>query len=220
MDNPKDMFSVAKFAPTHFAAKSFCVCSLCFHVHALTSVMPAAKASTKNAGWKCPKCGREFARRSAYHGCGQYTVEGYLEGKNPIAVFLFKTLAQTAQALGPVTIVAVKTQITFRMRATFLMVSVSGRQLTGYLFLPRATPAPFFKKIAAASARRHVHVFRVTDEATITGPFAELLREAIANDTPHATLDTSARKTTIGEEINALYRADRAQSRQRPALSA
>jgi hypothetical protein len=162
--------------------------------------------------WKCPKCGREFARRSAYHGCGQYTLEGYLEGKRPEAIGLFKLLLETAQLFGPIFVSPVKTQVTFRVRTTFLMVALSGKQLVGYLFLSREAPAPFFKKISAASARRFVHHFRIADAPTITGPFSALLEEAISSQlaAKEPAPSEEPRDSSIGEEINALYRSERA----------
>jgi hypothetical protein len=180
---------------------------------------PVAKSAKPAKTWKCPKCGREFARRSAYHGCGQYTLEGHLAGKRPEAVALFNELLACAERSGPIMVSPVKTQITFRVRTTFLMVALSGKQLVGYLFLNREAPGPFFKKISAASAQRFVHHFRIADAQVIRGPFAKLLNEAIATQTENETEAESEsdekkeRQMSIGEEINALYRTQRTLSR-------
>jgi hypothetical protein len=171
-----------------------------------------AKAAKRKTPWRCPKCGREFAQRSAYHGCGKFTVEGYLAGKNPAGVALFNLLADAAQKFPAVTVSPAKTQITFRVRANFLMVSVSGCGIQGYIFLPVPVPKPYFKKIVAASSRRYAHVFRIT-EAHVLNNFSELLPEAVAlvsDETQAKQPKDEARKMSIGEEINALYRADRA----------
>jgi hypothetical protein len=169
----------------------------------------ASKSKKHVSGWICPKCGRQFARKSAYHGCGQYTVEGYLAGKTPEAIALFNLLVETAQQPGEITISPAKTQISFRVKTTFLMVALSGRQLTGYLFLPREAPAPFFRKITSASARRFVHHFRIADQQTITGPFAKLMAEAIELQSANDSAVEKDNPLSIGEEINALYRSDR-----------
>ena len=169
----------------------------------------SAKAAKGKKSWRCPKCGREFAARSAYHGCGNYTVEGYLAGKNPAGVALFNTLANEAQKLPGVTLAAAKTQISFRVRANFMMVGVSGCGIQGFILLPRAVPKPYFKKIVAPSSRRHGHLFRITD-ATALNDFMTLLPEAVAllSDPPAEPKRTS-RKLSIGQEINALYRSER-----------
>jgi hypothetical protein len=174
-----------------------------------------AKSPKPVKSWKCPKCGREFARRSAYHGCGQYTLEGHLEGKRPEAVALFNELLATAKQFGPIIVSPVKTQVTFRVQTTFVMVALSGRQLVGYLFLNREAPAPFFKKITAASARRFVHHFRITDASTIRGQFSDLLKEAITSQCQGITesKNKETRPLTVGEEINALYRSERRANR-------
>jgi hypothetical protein len=31
--------------------------------------------------WTCPRCGAKFVGRNMWHGCGDYSVEGFLEGK-------------------------------------------------------------------------------------------------------------------------------------------
>jgi hypothetical protein len=31
--------------------------------------------------WTCPKCGRRFVSRNLWHACGDYSVEGFLQGK-------------------------------------------------------------------------------------------------------------------------------------------
>src|SRR5687768_1332550 len=92
-----------------------------------------AKVAKSKTPWRCPKCGREFARRSDYHGCGNYTMEGYLEGKNPAALELFNSLAAAARKFPGVTLSAAKTQITFRVRSNFLIVAISGRGIHGYI---------------------------------------------------------------------------------------
>ena len=175
----------------------------------------AARAAKPKPPWTCPKCGREFASKSAYHGCGNYSLEGYLAGKNAAGVALFNSLAAEAKKNPAVTLRAAKTQITFRVRANFMMVAVSGRGIQGYIILPRAVPKPYFKKIVAASTRRHAHLFRI-DDARALEDFIQLLPEAIelvSNQEKVESKPKAARHLSIGEEINAIYRAERPQSR-------
>lgn len=172
------------------------------------------KKKASKGPWRCPKCGREFATKLAFHSCGNYTLEGYLEGKNPEAIALFNELVALTKSLGPVTVSPAKTQICFRLGTTFMMASASGRRVTGWLFLSRPTPSPCFKKIASASANRHVHVFQFSDAQVLRGEFAQHLRAAImfaGDKNPEAPVEKSA--THIGEEINALYREERARIR-------
>ena len=171
-----------------------------------------AKSKKAKSGWRCPKCGREFPRKSAFHSCGQFTVDGYLEGKNPEAVRLFHTLVETAKSFGEFTLSPGKTSVSFRRRVNFLMVSVSGKRIMGYLFLNRPVNLPCFKKIVASSANRHVHVFQISELATLRGEFTQLIAEAMHNSGDEE--ETSKTKATpcIGEEINAIYRQARLQT--------
>lgn len=178
-----------------------------------------AKSAKPKASWKCPKCGREFARKSSFHGCGDYSLEGYLAGKKAAGVALFNLLAEAARQFEGVTISAAKTQIMFRAGANFMMVGVSGTSLTGYLFLPRAVPKPYFKKIVAASSRRQAHVFRISDDRTLRD-LIELMPEAIAlvTEKRESAEVAAEKKLRIGEEINALYRAERKAAAERARL--
>ena len=171
----------------------------------------AAKMAKANGGWKCPKCGREFAQRSPYHGCGKFTVEGYLAGKNRVGVALFEMLAAELKQFSEVVISPAKSQITFRVRSNFLMVAVSGVSIHGYLFLPREVARPYFKKIVRASSRRHAHQFRIADAATLQNDFMKLLPEAIAlvSEAEEEVKEDLKSGKRIGEEINAVYRSAR-----------
>jgi hypothetical protein len=172
-------------------------------------VKAAAKSKDGKKSWRCPKCGREFPRKSAFHSCGQFSVEGYLEGKNPEAVQLFNTLVDIAKSFGEFTLAPGKTQISFRRRVNFLMVSVSGKRIMGYLFLNRPASLPCFKKVVASSANRHVHVFQISDPATLRGEFAQLIGEAMQDSSDEEASTKSPLR--IGEEINAIYRQARLQ---------
>lgn len=165
--------------------------------------------------WRCPKCGREFAQRLAFHSCGNFTLEGYLEAKNPSGVALFQTLTQTAQGLGQITLSPAKTQVSFRgARTTFMMVFIAGKRVGGYLFLRRSIASPIFRKVHAASANRHVHHFQFDNPKVIQGEFAQYLREAIAQAGPEddesETKTKTGKEAPIGEQINQLYRTVRA----------
>jgi hypothetical protein len=177
-----------------------------------------AKSAKSSMGWKCPKCGRVFARRSPYHGCGKFTIEGYLSGKNPSGTALFNLLLAEAQKFEGVIVSPAKTQIMFRVTANFLMVAISGSAIHGYLFLPRAVPKPYFKKIVAASSRRHAHQFRISDPEILQNDFAILLPEAVAlvSAQEEEPAPRAKRKLTIADEINALYRAERLQAKRTP----
>lgn len=177
----------------------------------------AAQSAKTQATWKCPKCGREFARKSPYHGCGQYTLEGYLEGKKPAAIALFNKVVTIAQSIGPITISPAKTQVSLRVRSNFAMISLTGAQISGYLFLPEPRPSQFMRKITASSARRHVHHFRINDPTTLNGEFHQILAEAIAmasDQEPPQERSKSPRG--IGEEINSFHRALRKSSSLQP----
>jgi hypothetical protein len=177
----------------------------------------AAHSAKTQATWKCPKCGREFARKSPYHGCGQYTLEGYLKGKNPAAIALFNKVVAVAQSIGPITVSPAKTQVSLRVRSNFAMISLTGAQICGYLFLPEPRPAQFVRKITASSARRHVHHFRIDDPTMLNGDFPQMLAEAIAMASDQEPPQKSSKRPRgIGDEINSFHRALRKSNSLQP----
>ena len=50
----------------------------------------ACAVRARSALWTCPKCGRRFVGKNMWHACGNYSVEGFLDGKGVRARELFE----------------------------------------------------------------------------------------------------------------------------------
>ena len=48
-----------------------------------------------------PRCGRRFVGRNMWHACGDYSVEGFLDGKGARARDLFEGFERLIAACGP-----------------------------------------------------------------------------------------------------------------------
>jgi len=50
--------------------------------------------------WTCPRCGARFVTNMS-HGCGEYSVDGFFEGRSPSARDLYDALVRDIAELGP-----------------------------------------------------------------------------------------------------------------------
>jgi hypothetical protein len=78
----------------------------------------ARKASAKREDeganrplWRCPECGREFAKPRQWHSCLTQDLADHFHGKNPTVRTIFDRLLNELRAIGPVRVDAVKTSI-------------------------------------------------------------------------------------------------------------
>ncbi len=52
--------------------------------------------------WRCPNCGREFARSGQSHSCVKYSVEDHFRGKPAELKKMFDLLVRELELSGPV----------------------------------------------------------------------------------------------------------------------
>ena len=63
--------------------------------------------------WKCPNCGRSFAKKSQWHSCEVHTVEEHFRGKPPVLKKTFDRLVACLRKIGSLRVDAVKSTIHF-----------------------------------------------------------------------------------------------------------
>lgn len=76
--------------------------------------------------WKCPKCGRAFAKTNQAHSCKSTSVASHFKGKNPELRELFDSLLAALRSAGPVHIDAVASSINLVSRHHFGGAKVRG----------------------------------------------------------------------------------------------
>ena len=77
--------------------------------------------------WTCPRCGARFVTANMWHGCGDYTVDGFFEGKPARLRELYDAWAALVGEFGPFDQVPTKSRIAFMVRVRFAGWRVSGR---------------------------------------------------------------------------------------------
>lgn len=129
--------------------------------------------------WTCPKCGAEFVQKNLWHSCGQYSVEGFLEGKPERGVELFWYFLNEYRKIGPVTLHPVKTRIAFMVKVRFSGVSTIGKDfIRGAFWLKEHIDSPRFYKVERLGHNDFIHHFRIRDESDIDDEFRSYMKMA------------------------------------------
>jgi hypothetical protein len=139
----------------------------------------ACSMSARGELWTCPKCGRRFVGRNMWHACGDYSVEGFLDGKGERARELFEGFERLIAACGPYEVAPAKTRVAFMGRVRFAGVSaVSDRGMTIAFGLPRRLRHPRIRKIEEYGGGWYGHWMRITDTKELDDELLGWLRES------------------------------------------
>ena len=129
--------------------------------------------------WTCPKCGAKFVTRNMWHGCGDYSVEKFLEGKGWRARELFERFAGLIAACGPFDTAPAKTRVAFMARVRFAAVlRLSNRGMTVSFGLPRRLEHPRISRIEEYGSGWYGHFVRVTSPEEMDDEMLQWLRES------------------------------------------
>jgi hypothetical protein len=129
--------------------------------------------------WTCPKCGRRFISRNLWHACGDYSVEGFLQGKGPRPRELFQRFEELIAECGPYEVAPAKTRVAFMGRVRFAGVqTVSERGMTVAFALPKPMPHPRIRKVEEIAPGWYGHTMRVTSPEELDDELLGWLRES------------------------------------------
>lgn len=129
--------------------------------------------------WTCPRCGKQYVTRNAWHSCVVVSLESHFEGK-PRARELFDAFLAAVRSTGPVTISVSKTRIEIMTRARFTGCQVRRDYLKAGLWLKRRVDSPRFTKVEYLGHSDWVYSFDIRDESDIDEELLTLLRESRA----------------------------------------
>jgi hypothetical protein len=114
-----------------------------------------------------------------WHGCGDYSIEGFLEGKGEWARELFDRFESLIAACGPYEVAPAKTRIAFMGRVRFAGVTaVSDRGMTIAFGLPRPLRSGRIRAIDHYPPAWHVHTMRITSVEELDDELLGWLRES------------------------------------------
>jgi Domain of unknown function (DUF5655) len=107
--------------------------------------------------WTCPECGREFSKPKQWHSCLRQTVDAHFERRAPEVRTLFDTLLENVERIGPVRVVAVKSQINLAARANFAGIKPLADGLRVGFMSDAPLVDPRIEKTEAVSLRSYAH---------------------------------------------------------------
>lgn len=120
--------------------------------------------------WTCSQCGQQFVYQNQWHSCGNYTVEGFLEGRTQQAIELYHHFIETYRTLCDFKVHPVKTRVSLLIKMRFASVNRLGKGvLDGHLVLREPYRETLcFHKVEMISKNQHVHHFRLRSKDDIT----------------------------------------------------
>jgi len=130
--------------------------------------------------WSCPKCKHQFFNKNQSHSCGDYTVDGFLQGKPSKSIELFNYFLSEYKKIGPFELHPVKTRVALLTKMRFCSINKIG---TDYINIHLVLTSLFedassFYKIDNLANRFFVHHARLYDKDDITGELKKYMAMA------------------------------------------
>jgi Domain of unknown function (DUF5655) len=148
--------------------------------------------------WTCPRCGRRFVGRNMWHACGDYSVEGFLEGKGERARELFDGFERLIAACGPYEVAPAKTRVAFMRRVRFAGVSaISDRGMTIAFGFPRRLRSGRIRKVERYGKDWYGHFMRITSPDQLDDELLGWLRESYEQMGMQKRLNRSSAASTL-----------------------
>lgn len=151
---------------------------------AMGKAKAAAPRQAPGAAWRCPACGRGFARRNASHSCAVQAVEDLLH-PYPKAMPVYRAVRDAVAAIGPAEVVATRTQVAWRRGTGFAwlwMPAMALKRGAPDVYVSFALPAPLrsprIKETVEVSPGRFMHHVIVPAPAAVDPELEDWLRAA------------------------------------------
>lgn len=95
----------------------------------MTRRATAGKPARRGQLWRCPACGREFAKANQWHSCAKRGLDEHFRGRDPQLREVFDALVSRLREIGPVKVDPVKTSINLTAGRHLGAVTVRGTYL-------------------------------------------------------------------------------------------
>ena len=129
--------------------------------------------------WTCPRCGARFVTRNLWHGCGDYTVDGFFEGTPARLRELYDAWASLVGEFGPFEQVPTRSRIAFMVRVRFAgVVRLRKDGLVCGFWLKRRIDSPRFTKVEHLGRSDWIYRFVLRDEDELDDEVRDWIREA------------------------------------------
>ena len=128
--------------------------------------------------WRCPNCGREFARPRQWHSCFVASVEDHLEGLTSRTRDAFTALSDVLSDIEGVRVDAVKTGITLMTDRAFGYVAVRRHHLDLQLRFDDERGLDRARRVERVGTQSWAYEFRIERPDDVDAELVGLIREA------------------------------------------
>ena len=128
--------------------------------------------------WKCPACGRKFAKVRQRHSCGAVSVDSHFRGRDSRFRELFEQLVGELRRFGPLRIDAVKSGINLIPKHHLGGVRVLKNGIRVGFLLARRIPGARMAGIQRVGPSAYVHAVVVRKQEDFDSDLLSWLREA------------------------------------------
>ena len=129
--------------------------------------------------WRCPDCGQTFVTRNMPHSCQVTDLDEHFTNSEPAVRAAFDALLGVLNQLGPITVNATKSRISFQARMRFAAVERPRRRhLNLHLILTRPLESERFTRVEFLAPYYHLHRFKLEGPEDVDDELKRWLAEA------------------------------------------
>ena len=136
--------------------------------------------TTREAEWRCPRCGRTFANANQWHSCGTFRVEDHLASADAKVAALYQRFERMVRRCGSVTLTPTKDRIRFRGLVQLASAQLQRDALRVGLVLGRKLKSARIEQILTFTPGGHVHGIKIRRPEELDAELQRWLREAYA----------------------------------------
>ena len=129
-------------------------------------------------GWRCPRCGRQFTRRTKEHSCDLTPIAWHLDRTTPPVRAIYAALETQLDGLGEYQLLPLKTMVSLATVRNFGGITFGKAFLDLGVMLARPLDHPRIHQVQRLSARSFAHHIRLTAPEEVDGEIVAWLREA------------------------------------------
>ena len=128
--------------------------------------------------WRCPRCGRLFAKKNQAHSCLARPVEAHLSRGSPVVRDLYRRLIIALRSFGPLRLDAVKSSINLVSTYHFGSIAVRKDHLRLGFISARPIAHPRITRSQALGPNRYHHSLILRSPNDLDSELVGWLREA------------------------------------------
>jgi hypothetical protein len=135
-------------------------------------------ASKSTAGWKCPNCGRNFARPQQAHSCQVVPLSAHLKKASPEIQAIYQAVVAHLRTCGPLDVVPTKTGINLLSCTSLGGIQLQKTKARISFVLTRQVSDRRIQRVLQISPRSFVHYVELTTVSDLDRDIQTWLQEA------------------------------------------